>query len=206
MLGAAIARTEGDQPGVLGLGQRHPRLGDLGQAGHRGAAGQDLGGVDRREIGTPPGQCRLGRGERQDQRGRQQRGKLGEGNRGEFAARGGDRLGPEARRLGAERGGGIGEVADHRGGQFRRQRDRYRAGQRVASRQSQGDGAAAGQDHVQWPRRDVAQAAQIVLIDEFGGESEHGAMVAGEQHRLAAPQCGNRPIEGATAFPACRLR
>ena len=54
MLGPAIARPEGDQPGILGLGQRHPGLGDLGQAGHRSPAGQHFVGIDRREIGAPP--------------------------------------------------------------------------------------------------------------------------------------------------------
>ena len=115
MLAAAIAGAEGDQPGILGVGQRHPRFGDLRQPGHRGAAAQHLRGRDDGKIGAPSRQRRLGRRQRQHQRRRQQRRQLGQRHCGQFGAGRGDRFGTEARRLDTERGCWIGEVADHRG-------------------------------------------------------------------------------------------
>ena len=120
---------------VLGLGQRDARLGDTGETGDRGAARKHRLGPDHREIDASPGQRRLGGSERQDQRGRQQRGELGERNGRQLTAFGARRLGTEPGRLGAERGRRIGEVADHCGGQVKRHGDRYRARQRVTTRQ-----------------------------------------------------------------------
>ena len=83
MLDAAIARPERDQPGVLGVGERHPRLGDAGQAGSGGMALEHVRGLDRREIAAPRQQRRLGGADAHDQRRRQQRRELGQGDRGQ---------------------------------------------------------------------------------------------------------------------------
>ena len=125
MLGAAIPRAKRDQPGVFGIGEGHAGLGDLRQAGHRCAAAQYIGGLDPRKIGAAPGQGGLGPDQRQDQRGRQQRGELGQGDGSKLGTLGGCRLGPKPGRVGAERGGRVGQIADHRCRQVRRQRDRH---------------------------------------------------------------------------------
>jgi hypothetical protein len=52
----------------------------------------------------------------------------------------------------------------------------------------------------------LAQALQIAIIDEFGGEGEHGLLPSAEQHRFAAAQRHDRRVEGATGRAACRQR
>ena len=104
-------------------------------------------------------------------------------------------FGTEARRFGPERGRRIGEVADHRRRQQRRQADRHRAGQRVAPGQSQRHRAAPGQHDAQLPVRHGAQPRQIVVVDEFGGERQHRPLAPVEQDRLAAAQRDNCRVE-----------
>ena len=104
MLGAAVAGAERDEPRILGVHQRHARLGDALQPGDRRAPVEHGGHVDDGDIGAPPRQRRLGRNQPQNQRGGQQIGELGEGDRGQRARLGAGRLGAEPRRLGAERG------------------------------------------------------------------------------------------------------
>ena len=195
MLAAAVARAKRDEPGILGVGERNARVGDPRQAGHRGAAAQhDLAGDDG-EIGAAAGERRLGRGERQDQHGRQQRGELGERDRGQLAAFGDLGFGAEARRFGAERGRRIGEVADDRRRQQRRQAERHRARERVAPGQSERHRAAPGQHDAQLPVRHGAQPRQIVVVDELGGEREQRLLAPVEQDRFAAPQRDDRRVE-----------
>ena len=103
---AAVARAERDQPGILGIGERHARLGDRAPARRSprravstsaaSTGGEIAAAARERRFGLAPSA--------QNQRGRQQRGELRQGNRGERAAprRGG--LGAEPGRLGAERG------------------------------------------------------------------------------------------------------
>ena len=210
MLAAAIAGTERDQTRVLGVGQRHPRLGDLREAGHRSPAGQHVLGRDNREIGAPAGQRRLGRGQRQDQRRGQQRRQLGERDGGQLGALRDGRLGAEPRRFDAKRGRRIGQVADHRGGQKRHHRDRYRARQRVGGGVAPGEAerhrAAPRQHHAQRPVRHRTQPRQIVVVDEFGGERQDRRIAADEQHRFAASQRDDRRVERPARRPAIGQR
>ena len=195
MLAAAVARAKGDQPCILGVGERNARIGDPRQAGHRGAAAQHDFAGDDGEIGAAAGEGGLGRGQRQHQHGRQQRGELGERDRGQLAAFGDFGFRTEARRFGPERGRRIGEVADDRRRQQRRQADRYRAGERVAPGQSQRHRAAPGQHDAQLPVGHGAQPRQIVVVDELGGERQHRPLAPVEQDRLAAPQRDDCRVE-----------
>ena len=120
MLGAAVPRTECDEARILGVGQRHARLGDPLELGDRRAPVEHRGHVDDGKIGAPPRQRRLGRHQPQDQRRGQQIGQFRQGHRGERAGFGACRLGSKPRRLGAKGGGRIGELADHRGRKLRR--------------------------------------------------------------------------------------
>ncbi len=174
-------------------------------------------GGDDRDIAAAARQRRLGRGERQHQRGGQQRRQLGQRDGGQLAAFGDPRLRAEARRLGAKRGGRIGEVADHRRRELRHDSDRHRARERpwertggFAPRQAERNGAAAGQHHVQRPLGDRAQPRQIVVVDEFGGERQDGLTlarsVADEQHRVAAAQRDDRRVKGAGVRPGIGRR
>ena len=164
-----------------------------------GAAGQHRLGRDDREIGAAPGQRRLRGSKRQDQRGRQQRGEPGERDGGQLATLRNRRLAAEPGRLDAERGRRIGEVADNRGGQIRRHGDRHLARQRprggFAPGQAQSHRAAARQYHAQLVARHCAQAREIGVGDEFGGEGEDCRLAPVEQHRLAPAQRNDRRVE-----------
>jgi hypothetical protein len=201
VLGAAVARAKRDEAGVLGAGERDSRIGDPGEAGHRSAPAQHRLGIDRGEIGAPAGQRRLGRSERQDQHGRQEGGEPGERHRGELAAFGNGRLRAEPGRFDAERGGRIGEVADHRGGQIWRKSERYRTRERPRGRfapgKSKRDRTAPGQHHAQLAVRHRAQAHEVVVVDKLGGEDKRGVARSGEQHRFAAAQRHDRNVERA---------
>ena len=180
--------TERDEPGILGAGERHARVGDPGQTGHRRTAPQYHRAGNDGEIGATAGKGGLRRGQRKHQRGRQQSGELGERDGGQFTALCRFEFGAKPRRLGPERGRRVGEVADDRRRQQRRHADRYRAGERVATGEPQRHRATPGHDDAQLPVGHRAQPRQVVVGDKLGGERQHRPLAPVEQYRLAAAQ------------------
>ena len=127
----------------------------------------------------------------------QERRELGQGHRGERTAFRGDRLGAETGRLRAERGCRIGEIADHRCGQFGRDGNRQGARQFVARGEPERHGATARQNHARRRPGNLAQPPQIFFGHQLGGNRKDADLVVADQHRLAATQRGDRLAEGA---------
>ena len=203
MLGSTVARPKRDQAGVFSLGQRHPRLGDALEPCCRGVTAEHCLGIDSGEVPAPGEECGFGGSEADHQRRRQERCQLRQSNGSARTALGDERRWTEPRRLGPERGSGIGEIADHRGRNVGRNRDGQGTRQFRPRRQAEGDGAPARQDDPRRRPRDFAQPVQIVFGYELGGDRKHADLIIAYQHRLAAAERSDGFAEAAAGV---RLR
>ena len=191
MFDAAVARAKRDQTRILGIGERDARLGDAFEPGRRRVALEYCGRLDDGEISAACEQRRFALAGAQHEGCGQQRGQLCQSNRSESAAPGWERLGAETGRLRAERCSRVGEVADHRCGQFVRDRDRQGARQFFARRKTERDGPPARQNHPRRRLRNLSQPLQVFFGRQLGGDRKNANLVVADQHRFAAAQRGN---------------
>ena len=95
MFKAAVERPKRDQSGVLGIGERDARLSNALEPGGGSIALEDRNGIEAGEISTAGQERRFISAGAEHKGGRQQGGKLGQGNRGKRPAPGHQRLGAE---------------------------------------------------------------------------------------------------------------
>ena len=191
MLDTAVGRPEGEDPRVLGVGQRHLRRGHRRQRlGRRCLVGHHVRHVGRQQV--PVRRQRVGR-DRRHHRSRQQPGQLGERHRAALRRARRPLLAVErpAQRLAQVRRG-IGE--------------RPRRGAIEPGGQRHQDRIVPGRPDVQRPRPRVGQrqhrlAQRLHPIEHLrhrhlGGE-RHGrrAVRPAQQHRPAAPILGDGALD-----------